>query len=50
MGLAFNRVKQKSWLKVSEEGLPYNSCKCFYNLITMGQDIFSLKTTSSCKN
>jgi len=26
MGLASNRAKQKSWLKVSVEGLPYNTC------------------------
>ena len=38
MGLASNRVKQKSWLKVSVEGLPYNTYKCFYILMTMGQD------------
>jgi len=31
MGLAANSVKQKSWLKVSVERLPYNTCKCFYD-------------------
>jgi len=36
MGLASTRVKQKSWLKVSVEGLPYNTCKCFYIFMTMG--------------
>jgi len=48
-GTASNHVKQKSWLKVSVEGLPYNTCKCFYILMPMGKDIFPLETTSSCR-
>jgi len=27
MGLSSNSVKQKSWLEVSVERLPYNTCK-----------------------
>jgi len=47
MGLASNRVKQKSWLNVSVEGLPYYTCECFYILMIMGKDIFPLETISS---
>jgi len=35
--------------KVSVEGLPYDTCKYFYILMTMGKDIFPLGTTSSCR-
>jgi len=48
-GTASNHVKQKYWLKVSVEGLPYNTCKCFYILMTMSKNIVPLETTSSCR-